>query len=940
MNRCFIALAKRRAGGLPLGNLLIVAALLLVATGSGCSRLRLPAIDSTGRCLFAPKGTTTTFALPGCNGEATICNRAMDHLKLRLQEHKAKLRAHKDKLKGVFPPKSAFPEPATPPKCQVPSLPGALGKGKKPEACVPSAPCGLGCECGPPAVLYGCEIDLKPNKLPRSGKRGCILLTPQKIVAPVGGEVILLSGICGNDGYLQTNQRLEWMLTQDSVGTFIQVGDDAPSLLGRLAAAKKQPTKHDPSYAHGLTSSKRIKITRGNNDPRDDVQLEKGQTWISLSSPNEGTSRVTVLAPDSNCWDQRKATATIYWIDARWQFPGPQLVPAGTPVQLSTRVTKAEGTIPAEGWRVRYEIQQPELALFAGPTPSSVVEAVVDGSGNATVQLLPNAGTAGTATIDMTVIRPTGQADQMPTMTIGRGQTFVTWSSPKLALRAGAPPVATFDVPVQVVANVSNPGDQPATNVRVEASIPPGVRVTEADSFATVTDRTVIWEIGTLPPQQQLDLFMNVAAQQSGAINFVAIGDNLRADDSVRIDVFQPSLQLKVAPESDRYEAGQPVTFNIDLTNSGNRALNNVELTATGDDAMEHSQGGRGIRNRRETPLQPGETWRKSVTFLPTASGQRCITVQGFADGGQQIQEQSCVTVLNAPPPNREISAVLQGPDRFTVGGPADVVTATITNTGEVTLQDIKVAMVSDPQLQFSQATADYRDRAGRNIAEWTIPSLGPSQVVHLQGEFIGSAVGANSRVRVTAVSGDGVSDETDFVTNVVPPLPSGGSPVAPPLPPASPAPEIPGGAAPSQPAPLTGPPGGGGPIQPQRSGRLRAELFGRNNPVRVNDQIGYSLRILNDSNERDGQVLIDFQLPAGVSVVGANPVKNPKQGEYDRNAGVISLPLIRTLEPGEAIDYEIVLSSNIPQQVNLNVRVRSLREPNGVIVGATTDVR
>ena len=74
-------------------------------------------------------------------------------------------------------------------------------------------------------MLFGDEIDGNSPCLPDRGERGCILLSPQKIVAPVGGEVVLLSGICGTDGYLQVGQPLEWMLTPDSVGTFIEVGD-------------------------------------------------------------------------------------------------------------------------------------------------------------------------------------------------------------------------------------------------------------------------------------------------------------------------------------------------------------------------------------------------------------------------------------------------------------------------------------------------------------------------------------------------------------------------------------------------------------------------------------------------------------------------------------------------------------------------------------------
>ena len=361
-------------------------AVLCLLHSVGCSRLRLPAIDPTGRRIFQPLPTTTSLALPGSAGEGGVgsCLRRIgDPLNLR----------------PFKIPQPAFPEPATPPRCLTPKADGGrLGLGRsrplgQPEACVPSAPCTTDCKDGPPAVLIGNETKMRDLcRLPKRGKRGCILLSPQKIVAPVGGEVVLLSGICGTNGHLQVAEPLEWMLTPESVGTFIQVGDDDPGLLHRLARVQRAD-KEDPSYAKGVTSTKPMLITRGNLNPNDDVQLEKGQTWITVSSPSEGTSKVTVLAPESDCWDQRKATATIYWVDARWQFPGTQIVPAGTPVELNTRVTRSEGTLPAVGWKVRYEILNPDLALFENG--STIFEATVDDAGNALSRLGSGGGHLG-----------------------------------------------------------------------------------------------------------------------------------------------------------------------------------------------------------------------------------------------------------------------------------------------------------------------------------------------------------------------------------------------------------------------------------------------------------------------------------------------------------------------------------------------------------------
>lgn len=927
--------------------LLAIAIVLIVAVSSGCSQLRIPAIDPTGRCLFAPRPTSTTLALPGMGGENCFCGRCANGLKGCLSKTKAKLHCAKEKLHGCIPskfPEPAFPQPGAPPKCPTPGK--GICKGKE-GACVPSEPCAGSCKDGPPAVLFGNECKLSPKcKLPNKGKRGCILLSPQKIVAPVGGEVVLMSGICGTDGYLQMNERLEWMLTPESVGTFIQVGDDNPGLLTKLVGSRNRPEKHDPSYALGLTSTKCMLITRGNKDPRDDVQLEKGQTWITISSPTEGTSRVTVLAPDSECWDQRKATATIYWIDARWQFPGPQVVAAGQPVALTTRVTRSEGTIPARGWKVRYEILQPELATFAGTNGSSVLESTVDASGNAVAQLLPNPNTSGTATIDMRVIRPMGESENMPAIPLGRGQTYVRWSSPQLVLRTGAPPVASFNTPFEVVVNVSNPGDQAATNVRVDVPIPRNVQVVNSDEFAQRVPDGVIWEFDAIPAQTQLDLFLTLAAPASIQLPFQATADGLRTEETVRVDIFQPSLALQVSPTQDRYQAGQPATFNIDVKNIGDRPLQNVVLTATGDEGMVHQDGGRAKEKQRDgnAPLNPGQTWQVSVVFVPTQSGQRCINVQSTAAGGQVVTEQSCVTVANPIPPTQSISVTLnQNAGRTGIAvGETVLMTAQVRNTGELIQRNIQVSMVNDPQLQLGEATEDYRTQASGNLVNWIIPALAPNQSVTLEGRFRAVAANPRARIGLSAQSGEGTRANAEYFVTLADTPPTA-PPIAPPeLPPLSPSPNIPGGPGTPPPAPLRGTPTAPtAPPLPARSDRLQVRLFGRDNPVAVNQEIRYSLNIVNDSDQRDGQVLIQFRLPQGVDVLRIVPVTNPALGgEFQNNAGVISLAPIRSMNPGESVDYVIVLRSNQPQTFDVDLLIRSLRMTEGVSARVQTDVR
>ena len=258
------------------------------ACNNGCHTLSLPAIDPTGNKIFAS----------GPNGYTNI-----------VSPH--------DPNNGYPSNQPAFQTPPPPPAC----MQGNDGSEKK--LC-------KGCLAGKSCLGKRKEVeDVR-------GRCGQLLLTPTRIVAPVGGEVILLAGVCGKDEYLVTNEPIEWMLSPKSVGEFVEVGDDAKGQRRSMWKKDNGPKveKLGVDFARGRTSREAGNITRGTASKDDDLPIRMGQTWISLTSPSEGVSKVTALAPDSDVWDQRRQTATIYWLDASWQFPEPQIVPSGQPVRL------------------------------------------------------------------------------------------------------------------------------------------------------------------------------------------------------------------------------------------------------------------------------------------------------------------------------------------------------------------------------------------------------------------------------------------------------------------------------------------------------------------------------------------------------------------------------------------------------------------------------
>lgn len=800
--------------------------------------------------------------------------------------------------------------------------------------------------------------------LPKQGKRGRLMLSPNRVVAPVGGEVVLLSGVCGNDGYLATGEPIEWMLTPDSVGHFIEVAPDDANMLQKIANKQNTVVKSSGSYARGVTRTKPALITRGTVTKRDDVPLEAGQAWVTISSPNEGVSRITALAPESDCWDQRRATTTIYWVDARWSFPAPQIVRAGSPVVLTSRVTRSEGTIAAEGWKVRYTNLTPELGGF-GTSGSPVFESVVDAMGNASATLNPLPNSSGTATIQIEVIRPAGNDSDMPTLPLGQGVALVTWSAPKLELRAGGPSVAAFDSPITVFANVANPGDMPTGRVDVTVELPAGVTFVSSDLQHYQSGNMIVWSYEQgIPPGVQGDIGLTVSSRNPFELTFTArdVENGLTSTATVRTDISIPSLQMTVKPaaESERITTGETASFLIDVVNTGNRPLTGLQLEVRGDQGMSHATERQAtVFSSRDEPLQPGETWRKQLDYVALESGQRCVSVTVTAAGQAPVTQQACVIVVNPAPVTPAMSLEITGNDAVASGG-LILFRYFVENTGRVPLTDILVTATFPAQLEMTQATTGYlADALGQYQVKWNLQSVAPGQRVFVEAEFRAMGLPGTAKMLMTARSAEGALADTQYnfaVTQAA---------VAPPTQPAPPAAVIPSGPPPTIPnnaltPPTTGPQapplqntnptnppnpfGGSGngstdAGQGIGSGELQLTIYDSDDPVRVGEPIRYRIAVTNRSNVADSQVQLRFRLSRDMKIESVMQTMFPDP-QFDRQQGEWTyLKEVSTLRAGETVDYILVLSSTSPQTAAVEVQAFSRRVPDGVARSETTSV-
>ncbi|WP_197524798.1 hypothetical protein [Botrimarina hoheduenensis] len=323
---------------------------------------------------------------------------------------------------------------------------------------------------------------------PRADER--LSITPERVLAPVGSEVILRAGVCGPQDYLRTNRRIEWMLGTEGTGQFVTVGEQGE--MDILRYPWQRPNKQDNTFAVGYTSPFHTCLNRGTADPTDDVQVRPGDAWITVTSASEGASYITAHAPESRDWDARRARATIYWVDAEWQIPPSLSVQPGQTAQLTTTVLRKTDGAPVQGWEVRYEVVQGSSARLGYASGEASI-ATTDAQGRATMQVTPTDDLPGTAVVRVTIARPAQSAPMpSPRLELGSGESVVMWTpsagagggviGPFTPSQGGSVPPTPFEPPPSDNVPPIGPADRgaPLLEVYVQRDNQRAIRVNDA----------------------------------------------------------------------------------------------------------------------------------------------------------------------------------------------------------------------------------------------------------------------------------------------------------------------------------------------------------------------------------------------------------------------------------------------------------------------------
>lgn len=559
-----------------------------------------------------------------------------------------------------------------------------------------------------PAFGYFKNFDPKASKLD---------VTPSQATAPLGSSIVLVATVRDDEGNARRSRRVEWIV--EGPGNIVEV-DESGFYTGR-------GRKVDNKYAIGYTNYSQRVITRGNDDPRDDVTIHPGQTFCVVTSAVPGETTITAYAPGVFNWDSGRVVTKLVWGEGRFRFPAAAVVRAGGEHTLTTLINRFENDEPLPAnFRVRYRILDgdgtPALLVTRNASLTGVglkeAEETTDDSGAAAVRLVQSSPQLGKTRVAVEVVKPSDGGG--PGVVVGRRETLIEWAAPKVELQVTAPPIAPASGTVPVVVTLSNTSDVDCQNSRVRVIFSDGATMAKSDPPPSTSDTAgIVWEVPPVPGKGRRSINLQVKPGRTGPFTVAAevvTADNLTARNRAVVRAEEGRLQAVVdAPAAAL--ANESIPFKVAVTNPGAAPAENVTVWATFDAGLTHPSGQARVELTAGT-LAPGETKTLDLPLTASKTGRYTVRATATADGNlTAAAEPAAVDVRRA-----ELKVAVAGP-RMAYVGQEFTWTVAVGNPGDAAVSNVVVRATLPPEVKLKDAG---EGKIGAGSVEWKIAEVKP----------------------------------------------------------------------------------------------------------------------------------------------------------------------------------------------------------------------
>lgn len=560
-----------------------------------------------------------------------------------------------------------------------------------------------------------------------------ITVDPMVDTNPVKTQHTMVATVYDRNGNPLPNQRVEWILarTPNGVGDIVE-HDDMNAIVGG-----QKIVKLGNQYSVTYTNNADSVLTFGNDDPKDDIHLTKGQTWLTITSPVEGTTHIIAFCPNIKDASKHKVFALKHWFDAEIGWPEDAVNKVGTPHTFSFKLIKASTGTPLVGYKVRWELLPEGVPAHIGDDPEgTVVDTETNDEGIAEVVLNENEMVEGYNRVKITLMRPTGELLAVRT-------AEKRWVSPRIMLQHIGPREGILGEKVTYTITVSNPGAEEANDVVLTDTLPAQLDYLECSVAPTdVQGKLVTWNIGTLPMNETRTFTVTTKAVAVGEAIPVARVDSLQCGSQevpVTTIIGAPDLYL-IIEGPDVVRRTNPATYNITVKNTGNAVAKNVNLVSEVPAGMSIRGNVNGVNLRwRIGNLESGQSVVKTYTLDTPNTGIYTNKATVFL-GRNEVHKAECNTKVIAP----DLKLTKQGDMRVFLNKPTHY-TITVANEGDAVAYDMVLVDTLPEALEYVNSSPRGTLRPGKegNLATvtWKLGDIQPGQVIEIQLQTRANAI-------------------------------------------------------------------------------------------------------------------------------------------------------------------------------------------------------
>lgn len=558
-----------------------------------------------------------------------------------------------------------------------------------------------------------------------------LLLGPKTSIALPGSQVILTAGVRDQSGYLRTNQRIDWRISPESVGHFSRIQERDLSNILVFDFVKPKIISDTQAVTTTLRSS--AILDRGTPELNDDIQVRRGESWVSVSSPREGVTRISAHAPYLQNTTGQTREAQIFWIDAAVRLPESKVLDFGSRYTLKTSLRRNSDRQPLSRWRVRYEICGNSSAVLGNG--NKMLEVYTDENGEARIEMHQTVSQEEETRVSVQIIHPEDENFSSPVL-VQESKLNFRWKPDLVKIEKMLPENAFIGSAVSGYISVTNLTDRPIKNLRISDFAQPGLTLKKAEPQGHDSLEGRQWLIDTLEPFSTQTIALTYLVEQPGThVSYT----QLQVQQMGSEQTIETSASVRAGSDTSPYT---PVMQNnAPVIPQGDSSAPKPEALPAPDDNMPHtgtpeSTDPSGTSKDRLPP----PTFANDGVYVPENSTDPSAPAEtsGRSESGR-----------SSDPAQKPSEIAVQSPKNAPVSprpNPADLIHLDLTapaevRVGESFLLDISIinrTMMAQKNIQISLNTSEgIHTRSTENVYSVQRKfDLGPNTEQHINTEL------------------------------------------------------------------------------------------------------------------------------------------------------------------------------------------------------------